>query len=441
MEAIQHWDPVVETMSRAELEALQGERLVRQVKWVYENSPFFRDLYRRHHVHPEDIHSLADLTKLPTISKDDLREWREKTGDPFCGALCVPQRMLVKVHHSTGTSGLPNVYGLTRKDWDDSADQFARILYRVGLRSGDKTNNWLESAMGWHGYTMTAEGARRIGATVFSLEPDNRSIAPTTLEMLKGVDLNAIFVYHPEIEISYLKKKQLVPKQIHPSLRFIYSAALTTPARRKLLEEAWGVPYYNMGASGDQYLVGSECPYSKPGLHMLEDRSIIEVLDPVTHEPVPDGQIGEVTVTNLWAEAVPYIRYRLEDIAFADRRPCTCGSTHVRLIYRGRMAWSVLVEGQRIFSDDVENILWQFPETQFAQYQLVRFAQQPQPRLIVRTTFHRELASNEHELRAQLTAALQDQLGVPCEVRFVEPGDIGIGTVKFQRVLEVNPET
>jgi len=438
MEPIRHWDPIVETMPRSELEALQGERLVRQVKWVYENSPFFRDLYERHKVRPEDIRGLQDLTKLPTMSKDDLRAWREKTGDPFCGALCVPQSMLVKTHHSTGTSGQPNVYGLTRKDWDDAADQFARILYRVGLRCGDVTNNWLESAMGWHGYTMTAEGARRIGATVFSLEPDNRSIVPTTLEMLRGVNFSAIFVYHPEIEIAYLHKKHLVPKEIHPNLRFIYSAALTTPARRKLLEEAWGVPYFNMGASGDQYLVGSECPHSLPGLHMLEDRVIVEVLDPATHEPVPDGQIGEVTVTNLWAEGVPYLRYRLEDIAIADRRPCACGSTHVRLTYRGRMAWSVLLEGGRVFSDDVENILWQFPETQFAQYQLVRFAQQPQSRLVVRTTLHRDRVSDESEFQSRLTAAIQDQLGVPAEVRFVEAGEIGIGTVKFQRVLEVN---
>lgn len=441
MQVGRHWDPAVETMPREQLQELQGARLVRQVKWVYENSPFYRDLYDRHGVKPEDIRGLGDLTKLPTMTKDDLRNWRSSTGDPFNGALCVPQSMLVKTNHSTGTSGIPNVYGLTRRDYDDVTDQAARVLYRVGLRSGDATNSWLESAMSWHGYTMTAEGARRLGATVFTMEMDNRSIAPTTLEMLAGTNLASIFVYHPEIELDYMRENGLVPKEIHPNLRFVYSAALTTPSRRRLVEKAWGVPYHNMGSSGDQYLMGSECEHSAPGLHMQEDRFIMEVLDPETQEPLPDGQEGEVTATNLWAEGCPYIRYRFEDIAVAKRGACECGSNHARLTYRGRMAWSTLVEDQRVFSDDVENILWQFPEMEFAQYQLVNFENQPQSRLVVRTPRDPGRVSDEAEFEERLATAIRDQLGVPAEVDFVEPGEIGIGTVKFERVLKVGPES
>ena len=436
----QHWDPAAETMPREQLEDLQVARLARQVKWVYENSAFYRDLYDRNNVKPEDIKSPEDLRNLPPMTKDDLRAWRTKTGDPFNGALCVPQSMLVKTNHSTGTSGVPNCYGLTRRDYEDSADQGARILYRVGLRSGDVTNSWLESAMSWHGYTMTAEGARRLGATVFTMETDNRSIARTVLEMLSGAGLTSVFVYHPEIDLEYVRDNELVPKEIHPDLRFIYSAALTTPSRRRLLEKAWGVPYRNMGGSGDQYLMASECEYSAPALHMLEDRSIIEVLDPETLEPVPDGQEGEVVITNLWAEACPYIRYRLEDIAVPDRSTCECGSTHMRLTFRGRLAWSTLVEDQQIFSDDVENILWQFPETEFAQYQLVNFENQPQSKLVVRTTRNQDRVEDEAELKERLTTALRDQLDVPTELRFVEPGEIGVGTVKFERVVKAGPE-
>ncbi|PSR22933.1 MAG: hypothetical protein C7B45_04750 [Sulfobacillus acidophilus] len=428
------WDPMIETLPRAQIESLQGMRLVRQVDWVYHNSEFYRQWYSRAGISPNDIHGLSDLTKLPTMSKDDLREWRKKTHDPFSGTLCVPPKLLVRMHHSTGTSGLPNVYGLTQKDWDDVTDQFARMLYRVGIRSGDVTNNWLESAMSWHGFTMTAPGARRIGATVYSLEPDNRSIAQTNLEMLAGADMTCLFTYHPEFEINYLRQRDLDPKTVHPNLRFIYSAALTTPTRRKLLEEAWGVPYWNMGGGGDQYLSESECPYSIPSMHMPEDRTIVEVLDPVTHEPVEPGQEGELTVTNLWAEACPYLRYRLEDIVRADYNSCPCGSTHVRLTYRGRMAWSVEVGGVRVFSDDVENVLWRFPATEFAQYQLVKSPVQPQPRLIVRTTRHADRIHDEVRFVSQLEDAIAEELQVPTTVQLVNPGQIGIGTVKFQRV-------
>lgn len=436
-----HWDAAIETMPRERLEELQGDRLVRQVKWVYENSAFYRDLYDQNNIKPDDIKGIEDLRKLPPMTKDDLRDWRSATGDPFNGALCVPQNTLVKTNHSTGTSGVPNVYGLTRKDYDDSADQASRILYRVGMRSGDVTNSWLESAMSWHGYTMTAEGARRLGATVFTMEMDNRSIAQTMLEMLDGAGLTSVFVYHPEIDLAYVRENDIVPKEIHPDLRFVYSAALTTPSRRKLLEKAWGVPYHNMGGSGDQYIMASECEHSAPALHMMEDRSIVEVLDPETLEPVPDGQEGEVVMTNLWAEGCPYIRYRLEDIASPERAACECGSTHARLTFRGRMAWSTLVEDQRVFSDDVENVLWQFPETEFAQYQLVNFETQPQSKLMVRTTTNQEQISDEGESKERITAAVKDQLGVPTEVEFVEPGEIGIGTVKFQRVLKAGPES
>lgn len=429
------WDPVVETMPRPDLEALQGKRLASQVDWVYRNSTFFHEWYARVGIQPSDIHGLDDLTKLPTMSKDDLRAWRKETNDPFSGTLCVSPKMLVRMHHSTGTSGIPNVYGLTQRDWDDATDQFARMLYRVGMRSGDITNNWLEAAMSWHGFAMTAPGARRIGASVYSMEPDNRSIAQTNLEMLSGAEMTCLFVYHPEFEINYLRRNNVDSKRIHPGLRFIYSAALTMPTRRKLLEEAWGVPYWNVGGGGDQYLSESECQYSAPAMHMPEDRTIVEVLDPVTHEPVAPGEEGELTVTNLWAEACPYIRYRLEDIVRADYSPCACGSTHVRLTYRGRMAWSVEVADRRIFSDDVENVLWRFPATEFAQYQLIKSPAQPQSRLIVRTTRHADRIGDEARFVSQLEDAIAGELNVPTSVQLVEPGEIGLGTVKFERVV------
>lgn len=430
----EHWNEGMETISRAELENLQGERLQQQVAYVYENSRFWRERYDSAGVHPRDIRSLADLYKLPVTSKDDLRAQRHKTKDLFSDTLCVPRDQLVKVNHSTGTSGTPNIYGLNQFDWDNASDAFARSLYRVGLRLGDSTNNWLESAMTWHGYFMSAHGARRIGAIVYGCEPDNRSIAQTTLEMLADADLNCIFIYHPELEVSYLRSKQLTPKDVHPHLRFIYSSALTTDTRRKVLEEAWGVPYFNLGGGGDQYLSMAECVHSKPYLHALEDRFIIEVLNPETLEPVQPGEVGELVITNLWAQATPYIRYRLEDMVVSEDAPCACGSVHKRLKFFGRMAWSVDVQGRRVFSDEVENVLWRYPETEFSQYQIVRYETQPQSKLVVRCT-HQDYVDSTDELRDRLIHALQADLQVPCDVEFVTHGEIGIGTVKFERVL------
>jgi phenylacetate-CoA ligase len=281
---------------------------------------------------------------------------------------------------------------------------------------------------------LSAEGARRLGATVFTLEFDNRQVVQTNLELLAGAGMDNIFVYHPELEVKYMADKGIVPTDVHPGLRFIYSAFLCTDARRRILERAWGVPYRNMGASGDQYIPASECASSAPYLHFMEDQFIVEVLDPVTLAPVPPGEEGELVVTNLWAEATPFLRYRMEDVVVADDRPCECGSTHVRINYRGRFAWSVLVGDARIFSDDVENVLWRHPETEFAAYQLVKKPVQPQDRLVVRCTVTDGPASDE--LRDRLTAALRDELSVPVDLVFVQPEEIAVGTVKFVRVVE-----
>lgn len=426
-----HWNPEIETMPRDRLRDLQSERLVEQVKRVYAAGGFFREFYDAAGVKPSDIKSIDDLTKLPIMGKEDLRKYRRASGDPFCGTLCVPVDKLRKVHKSTGTSGDPNVFGVTDKDWDQSADNFARMLWRVGLRPGHRTNNWLEAAMTWHGYSMTAWGARKLGATVFTLEFDNRSVVQTNLELLAGADLNAIFIYHPEFEVKYLRQHGIRPKDVHPNLEFIYSAFLCTDARRRILEEAWGVPYWNMGASGDQYIPASECNSSGPGLHYEEDQFIVEVVDSKTLEPVSPGAEGEIVITNLWAEATPFIRYRMEDVVSVDSSPCACGSTHARVTYRGRYAWSVAVQDRRVFSDDVENVLWAYPETEFAAYQLVRSKRQPQERLRVNTAVQ---GSVRPGLKEELDAVLTEELRVPVDVIFVEPESIAVGTVKFVRV-------
>jgi phenylacetate-CoA ligase len=432
-EARTHWRPDIETLSREELVEIQGRRLNRQVRRVYEGSPFFRQLYDKAGVRPSDIRSVADLRRLPVMDKDDLRAYRAATGDPFSGTLCVPVDQVYRFNKSTGTTGLPNVFGLTEADHAQAADNFARMLWRVGLRPGDRTNSWLEAAMPWHGFSMSAEGARRLGATVFTLEFDNRQVVPANLELLAGAELDAIFIYHPELEITYMRDKGLVPTDIHPGLRFIYSAFLCTGARRRLLEQAWGVPYHNMGASGDQYIPASECAYSAPYLHFMEDQFIVEVLDPETGEPVAPNTEGELVITNLWAEGTPFIRYRMEDVVTADDSTCACGSTHVRVNYRGRYAWSVTVGDSRVFSDDVENVLWRHPETEFAAYQLVRRSEQPQEHLVVRSTVTTGEPSGE--LQRRLVQALADELGVAVMLDFVRPEDVAVGTVKFVRVV------
>jgi len=420
-------------MPRSQLEALQNELLVRQVGYVYEKAPVFRELCQETGVRPSDIRSAADLPKLPVLEKRHLREFRDRHGDPFGGAACVPTSQLLMANHSTGTSGKPTLFGLTRRDYETIGDVYARVLYSIGFRSG---YCWgANGILRWHGYQVAAEyGAQKIGVVPFLMaRPPRGDTLPGLFEDWGDCDFNVLGHYQPEFEIPYLRSRPFKPLEIFPNLRFITTGVDLSDARRRIIEEAWGVPFRNTYGSGDQYLAGGECELDQPYFHMPEDRYLLELLDPDTREPVPPGQPGELHVTNLWAEAFPFIRYRMEDIAVAKYETCACGRTAMRLRILGRLAWSVDVGGRRVFNSEVEDVLWSHPELEVVPYQLVRRTRQPQDLLQVR------LAKNDGrpELAEEAARLLERRLGVPAQVDFLEEGSIKHG-LKMQRLAVVD---
>ena len=432
-----YWDPEIETMPRDQIKELQGERLWKQVRYVYEKSDFFRELYQNAGIEPKDIKGIDDLGRLPIIEKEDLRAFRNKTGDIFSGCLCTPLENLVKTHRSTGTSGLPNIYGLTKGDFDVAADTFARGMYGIGMRKEDTVNCPLETMLSWHGGgPAITEGIRKIGCSVLATCQNVFSVAPDLFEMLRGADITVSFVYHPEEEVKYIRENNIVPKEIFPNLRFVYTLASLSASSRAIMERTWGVPVRNCAGSGDQYFCAPECEFSVPYFHFMEDRCLVEVLDPDTWKPVAPGEPGELVVSNLWAEATPYLRYRMEDVVIYDPEPCPCGNTHIKLRYLGRFAWSINVKGKLIFTDDVEDVLWRCSETELSPYQLVRTDKQPQDTLIVRVAADKERIEDIDALRLKLAGDLAREFGVPADIEFIEPGEIGAGELKFQRVLE-----
>jgi len=432
-----YWDPKIETMPRDQLRELQGERLRKQTRYVYERSAFFRELYQKAGIQPEDIKGIDDLKRLPIIAKDDLRAFRAETGDIFSGCLCTPLENLVKTHRSTGTSGLSNIFGLTQGDFDLAVDTFARGMYQLGMREGDTVNCPTETMLGWHGGGPTiAGGLRKIGCSVLATCQNVFNVAPDLFEMLRGADISISFVYHPEEEIKYIREKSIIPKEVFPNLRFVNSWSLLSDSRRAIMEKTWGVPVRNCAGSGDQYFCAPECECSVPYHHFMEDRCLVEVLDPHTWKPVAPGEPGELVVSNLWAEATPYLRYRMEDVVVYDPEPCPCGNTHIRVKYLGRFAWSANIKGKLIFTDDVEDLLWRYSEIEMAPYQIVRMEKQPQDTLIVRVAADKDKIEDLEGLRLKLTVEMERELGIPAEIEYIGTGETIAGEMKFQRILE-----
>lgn len=428
------WDPEIETLSRAEIHALQSEKLRRQIRYVYDNARFFRERWQAAGIRPQDIKSVDDLTKLPTFSKEDLRAERDRTDDPFAGTRCVPASQLVFVTHSSGTSGKPNLYGLTHDEYEEAGKIFARSSYMVGIRPGDHLV--FPGGLRWHGTILCWDKAfEQVGVTKYYFGNLVQDIVNQTLEMAPDIqDLNVPFVYQPEAEMEYIRSTGLNPKELYPNLKLLWSAVDASPMRRKLLLETWGVPLRNQYGSGDQFWMSGECPHHVRYTHAPEDYFVFEVLDPITNEPVPAGGTGVLHITNLWTRSFPYIRYNMEDMVAYETDQCTCGRTSIRLSIRGRLAWSVRIGENYIFSQEVENVLWAHPQMAGTNYQLVRRKEQPQDMLVVRVVPNQGILSPV--VKEELQANLEHAFGVPSEVISVEASEIGIKGIKMQRVIE-----
>jgi phenylacetate-CoA ligase len=421
-------------MPRSELEVLQGERLARQVRHVYDNAPLFRQLYDEARIAPSDIRSLADLHKLPVLEKRHIREFRDVHQDPFGGTRCVPIDQIYLGNHSTGTSGKPTLFGLTRTDFEKIGALYARVFYGIGFRAGYR---WAANGiLHWHGYQAAAEyGVQKLGVVpmLMAKPPIGESLVGL-FEDWGDFDFNVLGHYQPEFEIPYLRSRSFRPLDIFPNLRFITSGVDLSDSRRRIVEGAWGVPFRNTYGSGDQYLIAGECLIDKPFFHVPEDHYIVEILDPVTMEPVQAGQPGEIFISNLWAEGFPYLRYRMEDIAIGKTEACDCGRTSLRIRILGRRAWSVQVGDRTIFNSEVEDVVWSHPDLEVVNYQLIRHKQQPQERLEVNLA----KTGGVQRLADEAGVLLEKRFGVPVTVNLLDEGAIAQGLIKMQRLLVVD---
>jgi phenylacetate-CoA ligase len=427
-------DPEIETMPREALERLQGEKLRRQVEHVNERSAFFRELYASAGIGPRDINGIADLERLPTFSKDDLRSYRERTGDPFAGTLCVPPERLTFVTHSSGTSGRPNLFGMTLDEYEEGWKIYARTFHMVGIRPADHAV--LSGRNLWHAAARCFDRAfERMGVVKYYFGTPTQDVVPHLFESAPELlaRLTVTISLKPEVEVEYMRQHALEPRELCPNLRLLQTGVEMSTARRRLLEATWGVPVRNQYGSGDQFWMCGECPAEERHQHAPEDYLVFEVLDPSTGERIEPGGTGVLHVTNLWMESFPFIRYDMEDVVTYETAPCPCGRTSMRLSVRGRLAWAVRVRDRYLFSQDVEDVLWAHPELAAPNYQLVRRRQQPQDTLEVRVA----LRSAAPSLAADLERALSDSLLVPSTVSLVEPESIAVKGMKTERVLQV----
>ena len=429
------WEREVELLPREELEALQVKRLRETVARAL-SSPHYGKVLGGKGISPEDIRSLEDLRRIPFTTKEDLRR-----GFPY-GFLAVPKDEVVRLHASSGTTGTPTVVYHTRRDLEVWADLVARCLYMVGMRKDDVFQNMMSYGLFTGGLGLHY-GAERIGALVI---PSGAGNSRRQITLMRQFGTTAIHII-PSYALKLLETFQemgLDPKEMKLRMAFVGAEPHTEEVRRRI-EEAYGIDAFNsyglseMNGPG----VAFECPY-KEGMHVWEDSYILEVIDPETLEPVPDGEEGELVLTTLRREAMPLLRYRTGDLAFVYPDPCPCGRTHRRISrIKGRTDDMFIIKGVNVFPMQVEQVLMAFPEVG-NNYVIVLEKAGPMDEMVVRIEVSEELLGGGirklEELKERVKRALREEILVTPKVEFVEPGGLPSGEGKAVRVIDRRSE-
>jgi len=420
-----YFEPEIETMSRSELEALQLERLKKTVHHCM-NSEFYKQRFAEMGLSPDDIKTLDDVRKLPFTTKDDLREHY-----PF-GLASVPLKDCVRLHSSSGTTGNPTVVLHTQKDLDEWARAVARCLWMVGSRPEDVFQNSAGYGMFTAGLGFQY-GAERVGMLTVPAAAGN------TLRQIKFIRDFGTTVLHAipsyASRVYEVMREQGVDPRRDTKLRVLcIGAEPHSEEQRKRIEDQLGVKAYNSYGISEMMGPGVafECP-EQNGIHIWEDYFIVEIIDPVTLEPVPDGELGELVLTTINREAMPLLRYRTRDLTRILPGDCPCGRHHKRLArLQGRSDDMIILKGVNIFPIQIEKILLGFPELG-TDYLITLETLESGDAMTVDVELARLDTDDYTKLQAltrEITRQLKDEILVTPKVRLVKKGSLGASDEK-----------
>lgn len=347
--------PEFEKLTRSEIEALQTERLKKTVRQCM-NSEFYRRRFAESHIDPDDIRSFSDLSRIPFTTKQDLRD-----SYPF-GMSAVPLSRVVRLHSSSGTTGTPTVILHTQRDLDEWANAVARCLYMVGLRPGDIFQNSSGYGM-FTGGLGFQYGAERLGMLTVPAAAGNTKRQIKFITDFGTTALHAIPSYAGRL-YEVMEEMGIDPRRDTHLRTLIIGAEPHSEEQRRRIEQMLGVKAYNSFGMSEMCGPGVafECT-EQNGLHIWEDYYIVEIVDPMTLEPVPEGEVGELVLTTINREAMPLLRYRTRDLTRILPGECPCGRHHLRLDrMKGRSDDMIILKGVNIFPIQIETVLMQFAE-------------------------------------------------------------------------------
>lgn len=415
------YHPKLETLPRAELKERQLDLLKRQFERAL-NAPFYADLLKNNPL-PE-IKTLDDIAHLPLLDKEDLRRAYPD------GLIAVDKKDIVRIHTSSGTTGIPSVLYLTQNDLDDAADTMARGLWMAGLRPTDTFQIMVSYGL-FTGGLMMHYGAEKLGAAVLPASTGNTL---RQLQYLHDFKVSAIHLTPGYLQhlINALEEKQ----RFAPSLKTaIVGAESLAPQTREWIEKRSGLELFDcyglseMNGPG----VAMECA-AHHGMHVWEDRYLMEIIDPQTLQPVPEGEYGELVLTDLTREAMPLLRYRTHDITRILTEPCACGRTHRRIdAIQGRTDDMLIINGVNVFPSQIEAAIFTMIPTPLNW--VVHIGENNGLKKLSLTVEVPSEQLNDQSLLNRLSNLLQAFITVKPDISFVPPKTLPAIAGKSKRII------
>ncbi len=426
-----YYQKEIETMPLEQMRALQSERLVKQVKHVWDNVPFYRARMEEKGLTPDDIQSIDDLHKLPFICKDDLRDQY-----PY-GLLATDLKNCVRIQSTSGTTGRRVVAFYTQKDVDLWEDCCARAITAVGGTNEDVC----QVAYGYGLFTGGPGlngGSHKVGCLTLPMSSGN-----TERQIQFMMDLGATILCCTPSYAAYIGEalKEAGYKPEDNKLKAgIFGAEPWTNEMRRDIEKSLGIKAYDIYGLTETTGPGVsfECS-EQTGMHINEDHFFPEIIDPETGEVLPEGEKGELVFTSLTKEGFPLLRYRTRDICVLSRKKCSCGRTLIKMSKpMGRSDDMMIIRGVNVFPSQIETVL--LKEGYSPNYQIVVDRVNNTDTIEVNVELTPELFSDTvrdiRNAEKQLTAAMVTMLGIRPDVHLVAPKTITRSEGKAVRVID-----
>lgn len=427
-----YFNPDLETLDCRQIKQLQLERLQQTVRHCM-NSPFYKRRFEENHLSPDDIKSLDDLKRIPFTTKQDLRDTY-----PF-GIASEPLEHCVRLHSSSGTTGNPTVILHTQKDLDQWANAVARCLWMVGLRPSDVFQNSSGYGM-FTGGLGFQYGAERLGMLTVPAAAGNTKRQIKFITDFGTTAVHAIPSYATRL-FEVMQEMGIDPRKDTRLHTLIIGAEPHSEEQRRRIEEMLGVKAYNSFGMSEMCGPGVafECK-EQNGLHIWEDYYIVEIVNPETLEPVPEGEIGELVLTTINREAMPLLRYRTRDLTRILPGDCPCGRHHKRLDrMKGRSDDMIILKGVNIFPIQIEQILMQFKELS-TDYLITLDTLESNDGMTVEVELNQMFTDDYGRLQAlmkDITRRLKDEILVTPRVKLVPKGTLPKSDGKAVRVKDL----